>query len=170
MAKRTCSVHGCERAYKARGWCTTHYKRWVQYGTPDLPPRKTMEERFWEKVEVGDHLDCWLWTGAHHPLGYGNFRTADGYEGAHRVAYRLTQGGIPEGTVLDHLCRTPACVNPAHLEPVTQRINVLRGEGLSAKRAKQTHCKRGHPLSGANLYTGPRGDRRCRTCTGRVAP
>jgi hypothetical protein len=83
---------------------------------------------------------------------------------AHRIVYMLLVGPIPFGYALDHLCRVRRCVNPAHLEPVTIAENVLRGEGTAARHARQTHCLRGHPLSGDNLVVYG-GDRHCRACT-----
>lgn len=84
---------------------------------------------------------------------------------AHRFAYERLVGLIPEGLQLDHLCRVPYCVNPAHLEPVTSRENTMRGLNFAAVNAKKTHCLRGHLLSGDNLMTTPSYDGRlCRTC------
>jgi hypothetical protein len=73
-------------------------------------------------------------------------------------------GPIPDGLVLDHLCRVRNCVRPEHLEVVTFRENVLRGEGSSANRARQTHCYKGHLLEGENVYTPHNGKRGCKTC------
>jgi len=86
-------------------------------------------ERFWSKVELGPH--CWLWTDRPNRFGYGRFsrRAAPGVERrvlAHRFAYELFEGPIPDGLTLDHLCETPACVRPEHLEPVTNAENVRR--------------------------------------------
>lgn len=113
-------------------------------------------DRFWGKVEKTS--SCWLWTAARTD-GYGRL----GNEYAHRVAYRMLVGPIPLGLQLDHLCRVRHCVNPAHLEPVTQRENVLRGETIVARNAVKTHCPHGHPLSGHNLRLF-NGHRSCKLC------
>jgi len=85
---------------------------------------------------------CWLWQGPLSPNGYG--RTSKWY--AHRAMYEILMGPIPPRLVIDHLCRVRRCVNPDHMEVVTRGENVLRGETVSARAARQTHCKRGHLL------------------------
>ena len=105
---------------------------------------------------------CVLWPGALNRTGYGLIRHPLGRV-AHRVVFLLTGGVIPEGFQTDHLCRTPACVNPAHLEPVTARENLLRA-GMNAAK---THCKRGHEFTPENTResSGVRGPYRvCRAC------
>lgn len=103
-----------------------------------------MLDRFAAKVDVTD--DCWLWTAAKYPNGYGVFSVAAGQNRlAHRVAYELLVGPIPDGMQLDHLCRTRHCVNPAHLEPVTGIENRRRGAGFGgALHEPVTHCPQGH--------------------------
>ena len=119
--------------------------------------------RFWAKVDRTG--DCWTWTAAlRRPGGYGQFWAAGRMVGAHRFAFTLLVGPIPAGLELDHLCRNHACVNPEHLEPVTQAVNLLRGVGFCAANARRTECPQGHPLSGANLYVRPDGRRKCREC------
>ena len=86
---------------------------------------------------------------------------------AHRVSYEMAKGKIPDGLQLDHLCRMTLCVNPSHLEPVTPKENIRRGETAEVARLTQlskTHCPQGHPYSGENLYLKPNGRRECRQC------
>lgn len=109
---------------------------------------------------------CWLWMRACFVTGYGRIVIARKLLLAHRVAYQLLRGPIPAGLQIDHLCRQRSCVNPAHMEAVTQRVNILRGTGMSARHAAQTHCVRGHEFSPDNLYritTRPNA-RVCRRC------
>jgi hypothetical protein len=84
--------------------------------------------------------------------------------GAHRWSYEALVGPIPPGLEIDHLCRVRNCVNPSHLEPVTKAVNILRGESMSARHARQTHCKSGHPFDAENTRMTTDGQRRCRTC------
>lgn len=123
---------------------------------------RSVEDRFWSKVLKTE--TCWLWQGWKEKQGYGRFWLRGRMERAHRVAYELSGKVTTVGLVLDHLCRTPSCVRPDHLEEVTQRTNILRGEGLAAAEAAQTHCSEGHPFSGENLRRGPRNTRGCREC------
>lgn len=120
-------------------------------------------ERFWAKVDRRRSDGCWLWTGSKNRGGYGTITVNGHTRAVHRVAYELLVGPIPDGLQLDHLCRVRHCVNPAHLEPVTQRENILRGQGLAAANAAKTHCLRGHPFDGSNTYVW-RGKRFCRAC------
>lgn len=110
------------------------------------PKGRTLEERFFAMVEKTD--DCWLWTGFRRPKGgYGAFRaTADKTYAAHRWSYEFLVGPIPDGLTIDHLCRNPPCVNPAHLEPVTIQENIARVPKWARSRTRGTHCSRGHEL------------------------
>lgn len=114
---------------------------------------------------------CWLWSGLMKANGYGMVavgRTTNGTpvrRHAHRVMYVLMVGPVPEGMTLDHLCRNRRCVNPAHLEPVSNAENVLRGYSPPANNARKTSCPGGHAYTQENTYVNPvSGRRRCRTC------
>lgn len=113
-------------------------------------------ERFWSRVRKTD--SCWEWQGA-TAHGYGRYQHGVVAIRAHRLAFLLSGRTIPHGLVLDHLCRNRACVRPDHLEPVPHRINVLRGEGQTAKNARKTACHLGHPLTPKHG-----GGRECRVC------
>ena len=94
---------------------------------------------------------CWLWALSTSWGGYGSVKWGGRTRQAHRVAYEELRGPIPEGLTIDHLCRVRSCVNPAHMEPVTRGVNVLRGIGISSHCAHKTHCKHGHQLGGENV-------------------
>lgn len=128
---------------------------------PGFPARPIT--RFSTRVAVQPD-GCWLWTGHLFKSGYGQFSIGTRCVRAHRFAYELFLGPIPDGMQLDHLCRVRACVSPLHLEPVTARENTLRGDSPSSINARKTHCIHGHALTGANLHVRPDGTRRCRTC------
>ena len=131
--------------------------------------RKPLWQRFEEKYIPEPMSGCWLWTAATTVAGYGQLGRAGGRGQtawmAHRLSWELHRGPIPAGMHIDHLCRNPACVNPDHLEPVTQRENLLRGVGVSAVNAAKTHCANGHAFTPQNTYVFPRnGSRQCMMC------
>lgn len=126
------------------------------------PPRSdTLEQRVVRYIEKTP--TCWLWRGELRK-GYGRVLFGGGRLSAHRVVYEMEVGPIPEGLVIDHLCRNHACVNPEHMEPVTQRVNVLRGVAPAAANARKTHCLRGHAFDDENTYPVRVGGRGCRAC------
>ena len=128
------------------------------------------DERFWAKVKKTE--ECWLWIAYRNWKGYGTFgvRPTTGgrqYEivQAHRYAYLTLVGPITEGITLDHLCRVRHCVNPSHLEVVTNRENILRGIGPTARNARKTHCVKGHAFTEQNTYQRKNeSGKRCRIC------
>lgn len=120
--------------------------------------------RFFSKVEHS--LDgCWAWTGNQNGRGYGYFYVTGlrGSRLAHRVAYEHFVGPIPEGLQIDHLCRVRHCVNPEHMEVVTNRENTLRGRA-GEHYSLRTHCKNGHPFTAENTQLRSDAGRRCLTC------
>lgn len=127
-----------------------------------MPEPDPAAARFWSKVDKTD--SCWIWTASLNAYGYGQFRPGARRLPpvvAHRYAYESLFGPIPAGLQLDHLCRTRACVTPAHLEPVTQAVNLQREHAAQPRR---THCAEGHALVDPNVYRygGTTYCRRCR--------
>lgn len=107
--------------------------------------RKPFTKRFWSKVKK-DPNGCWNWTAHKNMWGYPIFWFNGKNIMAHRFSYEMTKGNIPVGLFLDHLCRNRECVNPDHLEPVSTRENILRGETPASRNHRKTKCMRGHPL------------------------
>ncbi len=146
--------------------------------------KRSLEERFWAKAQPEPNTGCWLWLGNIQPNGYSYISSNNGRTNriAHRVAYELLVGPIPEHLEIDHLCRNRECVNPQHLEAVTHSVNQkrspvvrLRLQKMAAAaldmritnlRASST-CRRGHLWNRENTYyypNSPRGQRGCRIC------
>lgn len=123
----------------------------------------TAKDRLLTKVIAGPNC-CWQWTGSKQQQGYGFFWNGERSVVAHRASYEMFVGPIPEGLQLDHLCRNTSCVNPQHLEPVTAQENTLRGTSPAVAKSQQTHCKRGHALTGDNVGIQTRGTRYCKAC------
>lgn len=142
-----------------------------------MPRYRDQQLRFWEKVDKNGppspHAPnlgpCWLWTaGANRSNGgrYGTFRLPRSRKDikAHRWSWEQVYGPVPDKCHLDHLCRVTLCVNPAHLEPVTVRENILRGGNTAARYAARTHCNNGHEYTPENTRITKAGARLCRTC------
>lgn len=164
MPKGTCSVEGCGSPHRARGLCAFHYQRWFRaqpkpIGRVLIPA----ERRFWAKTDRSG--ECWLWTGAKNPAGYGSFSMNGTNDMAHRTSWTLTYGPIPEGMFVCHHCDNPPCVRPDHLFLGTALDNML--DKVAKGRAKgptlKTHCKHGHEYTPENTYLW-NGARQCRIC------
>ncbi len=113
---------------------------------------------------------CWIWLGYINEGGYGHVRIGTKTHYAHRAAYEKKFGKIPDTLQIDHLCRVRCCINPDHLELVTQRENFLRGKGPEGANGwkggkdARTHCIKGHEYTSENTYRAPDGYRECREC------
>lgn len=162
-----CLVDCCDTTPEARGLCHSHleWSRRHDGATPTHLILRTDLERFEAKVKKlpSGH---WMWTGARasRDKAYGAATLDKRVQPAHRVAWQLYRGPIPEGLVIDHLCRVTLCVNPDHLQPATGQLNTLRGDAPSAVNAAKTHCVNDHPFEGDNLIIRASGSRDCRTC------
>lgn len=120
------------------------------------------EARFFAFVEKTD--TCWNWIGFRNEHGYGRWRWRGRTQGAHRASYEMFVRDIPDGMFIDHLCRNRSCVNPDHLEPVSNEENILRGESPPAMNRRKSVCPAGHEYDAANTYVSSRGYRQCKRC------
>lgn len=131
-------------------------------------PKRTLRERFDEKWIPEPNTGCWLWMGPTAGRGYASTYVEGQRWGskAHRVAWELYRGPIPEGLVIDHICRQKMCVNPDHLRPVTQYVNSTENTiNKIALNSKKTHCPRGHEYTPDNTYRMRKNNGRvCRAC------
>lgn len=158
----TCSRAGCTRPlrYKRHRLCHPCYEWLRRRGQLAVRSRDPVE-RFWSHVDRSG--SCWVWTATTGTHGYGRVFWLGKQRQAHRIAYELIVGPIPEGLELDHLCRNRACVRPNHLEPVQQAENLRRGYSPLAINGRKTHCPKGHEYTPDNTRPTKLG-RRCRTC------
>lgn len=131
---RTCSIDGCEKPSKARGWCNAHYQRWARRGDPlgGWDRHATPEESFLARTEpiVGDP-GCIIWTGTLDTAGYGQINVDRRNFKAHRYAWEREQGSIPDGMQIDHTCWNRACVNVGHLRLATAQQNTWNRAGAN---------------------------------------
>jgi len=143
------------------GFHTRQAKRWAEQGSCS-----TLIGRMIPRIVKHDN-GCWEWTGALTTRGYGEIRCPDrrSPRAVHRLMYEMVIGRVPEGLVLDHLCRNRRCANPDHLEPVTNLVNIRRG---THSNAIKTHCAKGHHYDRENtrLYQRKSGlwRRECCAC------
>lgn len=172
---RICEIKNCDKPTRERDWCTKHYQRWMKYGDAAVVLSKdlTPEQRFLTRTDKTE--GCWYYTGPLSDNGYGLWSTSrnGGNKQAHRVAYELFVGPIPEGLDVDHLCHNRdqtcpggkdcfhrSCVRPDHLEPCTRQDNLFRSHRF---HANLTHCPQGHPYTPENTQWW-NDTRKCRTC------
>lgn len=171
---RECGLPECPRPVSVRGYCHAHYQRWRLQGgpvAPHVPVRSrvsregTVEERIFRQLEETAE-GCWEWRGHQGPNGYGQLGGDGTTYRVHRLVYVMLVGPVPDGLVLDHLCRNRLCANPAHLEPVPEFVNFVRGASPSAVAFRTDTCKRGHSLDLeiGDVYVTPTGKRDCRRC------
>lgn len=151
--------------------CSSHRRVFLKHGDPTVDKRfgckVPWQDRFWEKVYPCPWTGCWHWGGAIYVKrgGYGSFYDGRRPRKAHVVSYELHVGPVPDGLVLDHLCRVPCCVNPEHLEPVTLAENTRRAQSPTMNAWRAGTCLSGrHLMTLDNVYVRPDGNRWCRRC------
>jgi hypothetical protein len=171
-----CMMEDCPDPVRTRGYCNKHYLRLWKYGSPYIT-HTTYKFELLDRLAANSQEDpetgCVVWQLALTKAGYARIEMAPEKRKVfvHRIVYELNVGPIPEGMVIDHLCRNRACINYEHLEVVTIRENTLRGEGASAENAKKIECRNGHEFTDDNIQWvkgkyGP--ERRCKECTREV--
>lgn len=148
MSNGNCSIEGCDNPSRARGWCLVHYSRWRRFGTTEKK-YPTDEARFWSKVQKLD--PCWWWTDS-LVYGYGNFCVDGDRTPAHRYAYELENGPIPDGLQIDHACHNPTCVRPSHLRLATMKQNAENRGGAQVN--SKTGVRGVHIDARTNKYIG----------------
>lgn len=174
VAKRTCSIEGCEKKHLARGLCATHYHRWERYGDPlsGRPLRFPWPDNLLRRMEPQPN-GCIYYTGDTNNHGYGRLARDGVTVQAHRAAYEYFVGPIPEGMVVDHECHNSdascpggacphrRCVNWEHLAPKTGAANIAASPRSNVSK---THCVHGHEFTEENTRMRSDGSRRCLRC------
>lgn len=176
MASEPCSVPGCTRPYRCKGYCHLHYQRWRKTGDPGpaellvLPWPDNLLKRLLPQPD-----GCIWHDSVPNGEGYAVISRDDRQLKAHRAMWELMNGPIPDGMTLDHTCHDPSlcdlkgecphrrCVNVEHLEVVDAVENVSRGGSFSSVNAAKTHCKRGHEFTPENTGRSGKG-RYCKIC------
>lgn len=133
MNNRTCSAPGCSTERYCKGYCVKHYGRLRDWGSIEDRPIPTVRQMMDAKTNKTDA--CWIWTGSIQTNGYGTLTVDKVRKYAHRVAYELASGPIPEGMRIDHVCHQPLCVRPDHLRIVTIKQNAENFGGLMASNS-----------------------------------
>jgi hypothetical protein len=169
---RTCPI--CGTSFMVQPRCISREARYCSRNCHTISMRPSDSEWqslhqveldfFWSRIDKTE--SCWIWTGAiiRPDIPYGRLRIDGALVLAHRFSYQLHKGPIPDGLILDHLCRNPRCVKPDHLEPVTILENNLRGNLAHARRNPPTHCPHGHLYTPETSIYEPGGTRICRIC------
>ena len=177
MAKRTCSIDGCERAHECRGWCSMHYQRWKRHGHPHACQVLQWPANFLERL-LPQPNGCIWHDSEPRSTGYCLVWTKGRAIGAHVAAMLLAGVEIPDGHTVDHVCPNEAdppcmdgdaclhrrCVNWEHLRVVPTGTNILAGNSPWAINARKTHCKHGHEFTSENTRIRSDGSRQCRAC------
>lgn len=150
MSARRCSLRNCEKRHFGLGYCQMHHRRFKLYGDPLKTQRNrlqgTPEERFWKSFKKG--AGCWVWAKGVFPNGYGKHPIRGRDVLAHRFAFELLRGPVPDGLFLDHRCNNRACVNPDHLRPANNKQNMenqpkVRTDNRTGHRGVSYMPKRG---------------------------
>lgn len=123
----------------------------------------SLPKRFVSKFVVNKKSGCWVWQASKRD-GYGRYHHDNKWTQAHRYAYEKLCGEIPPNLQIDHICRNRACVNPNHMEIVTQQENIRRGKSPFIINSQRTHCINGHEFNTENTIIDANGYRRCRAC------
>lgn len=165
---KKCAVVDCDKtALKYRSLCGKHYGRWRRYRDTSVARhvvhKGTPLERVLQKINIDDK-GCWNWTGYLDQSGYAVYRFKEGSSRVARWLYEKTVAPIPKPLTIDHVCRNRACINPKHMEPVTMRENLMRGDSFSGINHRKTVCVHGHEYSESNTGKAKAGGRFCKTC------